>query len=166
MSTQVFRPRAPFQEAKIYWDGKNQIYAIKKEVGVMATKPHFCLFIQKGVVRSKHDYENLKDTYRSYIPFLQKTIDEVFIIPGDERNKSWGILFDRAYIGREDDTPGLRRITPTKNASTLTEVTENQEKNKLRVPVEWFFGRLQKLWKVFREIYRWSHQNFDIDFDN
>ena len=25
---------------------------------------------------------------------------------------------------------------------------------------------MQKLWKVFRGIYRWDHKNFDFDFDN
>ena len=34
----VFRPRYPFNEANTDWDGKNKIYALKKEVAVMASK--------------------------------------------------------------------------------------------------------------------------------
>ena len=54
-SIQVKRPKARFEEAKIYWDGENHMYALKKEVAVMASNPHYCLFLQKGVVGSKHD---------------------------------------------------------------------------------------------------------------
>ena len=37
VSIEVFRPRAHFSEAKVYWDGKNRIYALKKEVAVMTS---------------------------------------------------------------------------------------------------------------------------------
>ena len=165
-SIQVYRPKAPFQEAKIYWDGKNHIYALKKEVAVIASKPHYCLFLQKGVVGSRHDYEYLKTTYHSYIPYLQKTSEEFLLLQVDQMHQNWSALFDKGYIGPENDTPGLRRIIPKKNPSAYSHQAENIEKNKIRVPVECFFGRLQKLWKVFRGIYRWDHKNFDVDFDN
>ena len=165
-SIQVQRPKARFEESKIYWDGKNHIYALKKEVAVMASKPDYCLFLQKGVVGSKHDYEYLKTTYHSYIPYIQKTSEEFILLQTDQTHQSWGALFDKGYIGREGDTPGLRRITPKKNPSTFSNQAENTEKNKIRVPIECFFGRLQKLWKLFRGIYRWDHQHFDFDFDN
>ena len=25
---------------------------------------------------------------------------------------------------------------------------------------------MKKLWKILRGVYRWSHENFDVDFDN
>ncbi len=28
------------------------------------------------------------------------------------------------------------------------------------------YGRIKKLWKVLRGVYRWSHENFGVDFDN
>ena len=49
-TTQTFRPKAPFEEAKIYYDGKNKIYGVKNEVGVTAAAPHYCLFITPHVV--------------------------------------------------------------------------------------------------------------------
>ena len=165
-STKVFRPKVPFQEAKMYWDGKNSMYALKKEVAVMASKPHFCLFLQKGVIGSKHDYEYLKETFHLYIPYLQKMTEEFVQLPSDHGNQNWSALFDKGYVGPDNDTPGLRRITPKKNTSAYADLIENEEKSKIRVPVECFFGRQQKLWKIIRETYRWDHKNFDIDFDN
>ncbi len=60
----MYRPKGRFEEAKIYWDEKNAIYALKKECAVLAAKPHYCIFIQKGQVGSKHDYKIFKVTGR------------------------------------------------------------------------------------------------------
>jgi hypothetical protein len=46
-SIEVFRPKTRFEEAKQYWDEKNSIYAIKKEIAVCASAPHYALFSQK-----------------------------------------------------------------------------------------------------------------------
>ena len=35
-----------------------------------------------------------------------------------------------------------------------------------RVPIECFFGRMEKLWKITSSVYRFSHEYFDIDYDN
>ena len=130
-SIQVQKPKARFEEAKIYWDGKNHMYTLKKEVAVMVSNPHYCLFLQKGVVGSKHDYEYLKTTFHSYIRYLQKTSEEFILLLTDQANKNWGTLFDKCYIGPESDTPGLRRIAPKKNPSTYLDHSGKAEKNKI-----------------------------------
>ena len=150
ISIQVQRPKARFEEAKIYWDGKNHMYALKKEVAVMASNPHYCLFLQKGVVGSKHDYEYLKTTFHSYIPYLQKTSEEFILLQTDQAHQNWGALFDKGFFGPDNDTPGLRRISPKKNNSTYLNHSENVEKNKIRVPVECFFWKNAKTVEGFQ----------------
>ena len=73
ISMEVQRPKAPFNEAKVYWDGKNHIYALKKEVAVRTMPPHYALFSQKAFVGSHHDYHIFKLTANSYGDYLQKT---------------------------------------------------------------------------------------------
>ncbi len=51
-STEVFRPAGRFEEAKVYWDGKNKIYALKKEVAVLACSPHYAIFSGPAFVGS------------------------------------------------------------------------------------------------------------------
>src|SRR5262249_31947009 len=46
-STQIYRPHCPFNEAKRFYDKHNAIYALKKEVGIQATPPHYALFVHK-----------------------------------------------------------------------------------------------------------------------
>lgn len=48
----VYRPRGHFSEAKAYWDAKNKIYALKKEVAVRTVPPHYALFSQPSRVGS------------------------------------------------------------------------------------------------------------------
>jgi hypothetical protein len=67
-SLEVYRP-GRFEEAKAYWDGKNGIYALKKEVCVMASPPHFAMFASKAFLGSTHDYYL---NYREYLPYLKK----------------------------------------------------------------------------------------------
>lgn len=44
----------------VLWDGKNDIYALKVEVGVMAMEPHYALFISHNFLGRKHDYQEFK----------------------------------------------------------------------------------------------------------
>ena len=52
--------KTSFNEAKIYFDKKNHIHALKIEAGIMAATPHYGLFFQSKAVRSFHDYEYYK----------------------------------------------------------------------------------------------------------
>lgn len=164
-STQCFRPKAPFAEAKIYWDGKNSIYGLKNEVAVQAHPPHYALFISQHTVGSTHDYTFLKSNYTTYLEYLIKRPDEQHLLPLDTNYGEWAVLMDKGYQGPPEDTPGLRRITPTKGQNlTLQQRVINKELHKLRTPIEQFFGRLQQLWPILRNCYRWDHRHFDDDF--
>lgn len=165
-TTECFRPIGPFEEAKIYWDGKNSIYGLKSEVAVMASPPHFCLFVVPRTVPSRHDYEYHKSHFEVYLPYLLKTPAEHLRLPGDENYRFWAVAGDKAYIGPDADTPDERRITPKKGHLSQAERARNQNVNRIRVPVEQFFGRLLQSWGFVRGVYRWDHSNFDMDFEN
>ena len=47
---EVYRPRGRFEEAKIYFDAKNGIYALKKKVAVSAS-PYACFIFSKSTSR-------------------------------------------------------------------------------------------------------------------
>ncbi len=161
----VFRPHTSFAEAKIYWDGKNHIYGIKKEVAVMAHPPHYALFSSTGFVASKHDYQYHKESFERYLPYLAKTTEESHQLRNDTAEPSWAALFDSGYVGPPTDTPGMRRIFVKKGNLGLQEQMLNKELCTIRNPVEQFFGRVWKLWKVARGVYRWDHRHFDVDID-
>eukprot|EP01112_Ceratiomyxa_fruticulosa_P024316 TRINITY_DN989_c0_g1_i1.p1 TRINITY_DN989_c0_g1~~TRINITY_DN989_c0_g1_i1.p1 ORF type:complete len:183 (+),score=34.81 TRINITY_DN989_c0_g1_i1:554-1102(+) len=88
-SVEVFRPTGCFEEAKKYWDGKNKNYALKVEVAVMASAPHFCFFVSKGVPASIHDYTLHLMNFASYISYLLKTPAEQLLLLDDDRNQSF-----------------------------------------------------------------------------
>jgi len=166
-SVQVFRPRGTFAEAKRYFDGKNWIYALKKECAVMASPPHYCLFSPPYKMGSTHDYNILKETCPTYTPYLLKTTEENHALKQDKKDRRWAMLCDSGYIGDADDTPGLRRIALTKPSRRKTheQRVEGTELARLRVPVEQYFGRLTKLWGILSSTYKYDQDHFDIDFN-
>jgi hypothetical protein len=158
-SIEVNRPVGRFEDAKAYWDGKNHIYALKKEVAVTAAPPHYALYSQTGTVGSVHDYTTFKSTYGSYLSYLTKTPSEVRAIPLDTAAPTWGIVADNGYAGDAADTPGLRKIALVRPSNPLT-IQEQQNRVELanmRSCVERFFGRLKRLWGVVRNVYRYAH---------
>lgn len=167
MTWPCFRPRGRFEDAKTYWDAKNGIYGIKKEIAVMAAPPHYALFASDGFPGSVHDYTIHKRVFTDYTSYLEKTTDEHTALRTDQAESSWAVILDKAYIGSPTDTPGERRITPKKPAPTrplsAADRERNTEINRLRVKVECFFGRMQKLWKMARDFYRSDHAHFDAD---
>lgn len=110
-SREVFHPKAPFNEAKQYYDNKNHIYALKKEIAVTRAAPHYCLFTQPAVPGSVHDYSYFKQNYLSYCPYLLKTPEERATLSSDRQESRWAILLDSGYIGPDNDHPELRKIT-------------------------------------------------------
>lgn len=163
-SMEVFRPRGRFEEAKIYFDGKNKIYALKKEVGVLAYPPYYALFFQKGRVGSQHDYSIFQGTHEGYAPFLKKTPREQVELGGD-RDSRWAIVLDKAYVGPENDTPHVRRLFISKNPRTEAERARNRELSKIRVHIEAWFGRMKNLWKFARDVFSHDHRSFDEHFE-
>lgn len=164
-TTQCNRPRAPFNEAKIYYDGKNRIYGLKTEIAVTASAPHYCVFVGAHTPGSVHDFEILKRGYNRYLEYLLKLPTENAALPTDQQSRFWAVIADKGYIGPEHATPDLRRLTPIKDPQTPVQITYNQSIGRVRVPVECFFGRIVTSFGVFRNIYRWSHSHFDADFE-
>ncbi len=165
-TSEVFRPKDPFGEAKIYWDGKNKIYGLKNECAIMATTPHYFTHINKEEVASIHDYQYHKGCYVNYLDYLLRLADEAHHLQGDLHHRFWAVMGDKAYIGPPTDTPDLRRICPKKGTLLMADRTRNEEINKARVPIECAFGRVLKKWGVARNIYRYDHAHFQTDFEN
>jgi hypothetical protein len=165
-SIQVFRPKGRFEEAKVYWDNKNHMYALKMEVAVSASPPHFAQFVFRGRVGSQHDFAIHKENYQNYLPYLRKTNEELASMPEDRINRYWGILGDKAYFASANETPDERRFAIRKNPRTIADKSFNEEMTKIRVPVECFFGRMWKLWSLLRKPYPYDHNLFDGDYEN
>ncbi|HSN67109.1 MAG TPA: transposase family protein [Fusibacter sp.] len=162
---QCFRPEGRFEEAKHYYDGKNHIYGLKVEVAVTTCAPHYFVRSSPHVPASVHDYTVNKKEYLNYVDYLRKRPGESDRIHDPNPNEpNWATVNDKAYIGPATDTPGVRRITPTKNPLTLAQRQANQQVNEDRTPIEQFFGRLCKKFPVYRNTYRYDHKNFDVDF--
>jgi len=164
VSVKIPHPKMQFDDAMVFYDGKNHKYSLKKECAVRTAPPHYCLFIQKGEPGSVHDYTILKNSYSSYLQYLNKSPTERQQLPTDFENRSWGIVFDSGYIGPANDTPGLRRLTVPRNPSSLASSTLSTELSHIRVVVEQFFGRFYALWGLFRLKYKFDQINFDTDF--
>ena len=82
----------------------------------MASPHHFCLFSQRAVTGSTHDFNILKSTYTSYDNYLAKCNEETNMLATDFMNPSWASLFDSAYIcADERKTPDLRKIALAKS---------------------------------------------------
>ncbi len=143
-SVEVFKPMRQFDEAKVFWDGKNKIYALKKEVCVMASPPHYALFSSAKFCGSEHDYSQFKKNFQKYSDYLVKSPAELRQLPREVSEPSWAILGDSAYIGDTQDTPGLRKVSLLKRSQVLfpSDRHEQQELARIRVPIECFFGRL------------------------
>lgn len=163
-TTPCYRPKAPFDEAKIYYDYKNHTYGLKTEVAVSAQPPHFCTHISNHVPASVHDFELFKSGYERYLPYLLKLPNEQLALPGDQASRHWALLSDKGYIGPVASSPDVRRICPIKNPQTHQDRAYNVTHSHFRVYVECFFGRLLGLFQIFRGVYRWSHKHFDDDF--
>ena len=76
-TTQIEPPKMPYEDAKVYFDGKNSIYGYKNEIAVSTSAPHICLFASPNFPGSVHDYEIHRQVYRSYGEYLQMTPDEL-----------------------------------------------------------------------------------------
>ncbi|OAF68928.1 hypothetical protein A3Q56_03301 [Intoshia linei] len=89
---------------------------------------------------------------------------KVYFYHVDNNSKTW----DSGYIGDAHDTPGIIKIAVKKPTQCVTQlqIKEHDQQCTIRSFVERFFGRLKQAFSVFSGIYRYNHQNFDIDFDN
>ncbi len=144
-----------FSEAKPYWDGKNKIYALKKEVAVSACQPHYALFSSPAFRGGEHDFTGLQRHYSGYVEYLKKNPDEQAVTAADGSNL-WILLADAGYLGDASKTPGIRKVALQKpsNLRTSEQIQSQHDLSVVRSSVERFFGRLQRLWGVVRNTYR------------
>lgn len=157
-------PQLPFQDAKRYWDGKNEIYGLKCEIAVSLNAPHYCLFVSEAVPAARHDYNLHKDVCDDYLEYLKMTPNEILRL-NVPQGSFWKILADKGYIGSADATLPILRVTPKKRSHLDDADRErNRAINTKRVVVESFLGRLSRLWGIFADSWRWDHSHFDADF--
>ena len=164
-TTQICVPKLPFEQAKVYFDGKNHIYGLKNEVAVSAHAPHYCLFVSPHFPASVHDYEIHKQVYASYGQYLVMSPEEIVSCQLEPGARYWKILADKGYIGSPDDTEPLERVCPKKGSNlTPNENALNRRLSAMRSVVEMFFGRVARLWHVFVKAWKYDHDHFDTDF--
>ena len=163
-TTPCYRPKASFDEAKIYYDAKNKMYGLKTEVAVSAQAPHYCTHVSSYVPGSVHDFELFKQGYERYLSYLLKLPAEHAALVGDQGDRYWALLCDKGYIGPDAASPDVRRICPVKDPQNHHDRTLNILKARYRVMIECFFGRLLGHFNIFRSCYRWSHEYFNDDF--
>jgi hypothetical protein len=153
-----------FEDAKVYYDGKNEMYGLKVEIAVHVVPPHYCMFVSDSVPASKHDYMLHKEIYENYLPYLRMTPDELARAPDDFNGHYWYIMGDKGYVGPNDDTEPIRRVVPYRGTNlNEAQTTWNANVNRRRVVVEQFLGRMVTLWTVFRTKWRYDHAHFDTD---
>jgi hypothetical protein len=75
-TTPCCQPKAPFDEAKIYYNFKNHTYGLKTEVAVSTQHPHYCTHVSNHVPGSVHDFELFKNGYKRYLDYLYKLPEE------------------------------------------------------------------------------------------
>jgi hypothetical protein len=56
---------------------------MKNEMAIIASKPHYCLFVHEDEVSSVHDYQDLKNYYQIYLEYLYKQPEEMHHLQGD-----------------------------------------------------------------------------------
>jgi hypothetical protein len=162
-TTEICVPKLPFEQGKVYWDGKNHIYGLKNEIAVSTTSPHYCLFVSPHFPASVHDYEVHRQVYGSYGEYLVMTPEEIVTAGLQPGPRYWKIMADKGYTGSPDDTEPLVRVCPRKGPLTPEQAATNRRINEERVVVEQFFGRLARLWHVFASSWIYDHTHFDGD---
>ena len=120
---EINRPGS-YNERKPYFDGKNWIHGLKKQVVIMSVPPFFVLFSFKAFKGGIHDYTFFKSSYTEFLPFLKKRPED-FLSLEEDKNVSWAILADKGYIG--SDFPELRKITPFKGKKTREQKKFNKK---------------------------------------
>ena len=165
-----------YEEKKKYYDKKNGIYALKKEVAISSNAPYFALFIGKGVPGATHDFTIYQTNVSTYSKYLKIAEIDTFNNPEVKNQNYWSLLADKGYIGKVNNQE-YKKITPLKS----NQIGYNEAQNKrisrwpifgnnfyyirARVYVECFFGRLTQKFKITTD-YRFDHILFDTDIDN
>lgn len=121
------------------WSGHHKEHCFKKQLLCLAAAPYYAVHISNNFPGANHDFSIYKATSES--------LDEV----------RCHILGDCAYHTSEANRPDTRLL------GIKTGSRDHQMIAK-RVPVEWFFGRLKKLWKRMASVYVLDHSKFADEF--
>ncbi len=114
-TTQIYKPGL-HNSPKLYMDGKNHIYGLKKEVAVLASPPHYAMFTSQSWPGSEHDFVAFQRNSGMYVTYLTKTPDEA-AISADDSNGLWILLADSGYLGQAELSPGIRKLALKKPSS-------------------------------------------------
>jgi len=162
------KPTGNWAESKRFYDTKNGIYGLKKEIGITSNPPYLALFFQDGEAAAQHDFlihQKYTNIYNKYLKITNQDIEK------DESLKTreyWDLLGDKGYQG---NVAGQKytKITPMKIYSTSKNLQESQSENKkkarVRVFVECFFGRIYQNWKL-ATFFKYDLAHFDVDLNN
>ena len=164
-SIEILKPTGTMKDSKVFYDNKNKIYALKKGVACLSNSPHYAVFISPSVLGSVHDFQDFKSTFPMLLSYLKKTEEEKNMIPHDSDHPYWGISLDKGYCGSSNLTPNLRKIVPYKKPATDIECAHNEAFKSIH-PIERFFGRMKKIWRITSIPYKYDLQYFNDDIDN
>lgn len=156
----INKPISTFSEAKVFWDGKNHTYGIKKEVAVSASKPHYAVFVQVVCTIMKFWRKGPRGT------------SNILSRP-QKRSKNFHKITSLAgqlcsTMATKDHSLILQDFVVRCSSCNFNCKSRIGSSGtcKLRVLVEQFFGRMTQLWAITKNKYRWSHELFDTDIDN
>ena len=133
----IRRPKQPFEDAKVFFSGKHNIYSLKKEVFVNIRSGTEAI-ISRAFPGSVH-----------YMRVFRSHVDDIRNVIGQRH-----ILADLGYVGARRDIPGV-----------IVCGQEDTQLRARRVLVECFFGRLKCLWGIFSETWIMEERYFDCFFD-
>ena len=137
-TTPCYHPKAPFDEAKIYYDYKNHTYGLLTEVVVSTQHPYYCMHVFNHVPASVHDFELFKNGYARYLDYLLKLPEEHIALPGDQASHHWALLCDKGYISPNSASPDVCQICPLKRAQSHQERAYNVIHFHFYIPIECF----------------------------
>lgn len=136
-SFEINKPTGRFEEARIYFDKKNAIYALKKEVAVLGRPPYIAVFFGKGEVGSIHDFAIFKKNIGKYEEYLKVEEGNYFTLLADKGDLyklviiKFNIIFKLGYIG-ENIVTKFPRLTPDKNNNVDYDEENNIVLSKLK----------------------------------
>uniref|UniRef100_H3GYU3 DDE Tnp4 domain-containing protein n=1 Tax=Phytophthora ramorum TaxID=164328 RepID=H3GYU3_PHYRM len=161
---QSWRPGGFIQENDKYYSGKHHLYGLKVEVSVDTRG--FAINCSEHAKGATHDITMFKDNKSFHQAKMAKLPgEEVLHDDGPLKEKfpnEWAILADKGYQGLANY---LRCIHPKKGRSlSRAEETSNDQISSDRVIVENYFGRLNVLWRITTDKYRWNESLYDDVF--
>jgi hypothetical protein len=83
---EVFRSIRRFENAKIYWNRKNNMYTMKFEVAISVFFPYYTIFECKDQIEYTHNFTIHKQNYKEMLLYLQKIFEKLAFILNNHNN--------------------------------------------------------------------------------